>query len=110
MKMIDYVLQLYPLNGNTIVSQTNDNNIFMVSSFDKKIEGITTFVYTDGKMLLSYYPSEGELARYDYIENKWVYYSWTFSRRDILNNLLINFKYNEFFNELKKFVDFDKEE
>jgi len=101
MKMIDYILKKYPANSKIIVSPTENENIFLVTSFvlgKNGLDNITTFACTDGKVLLLYDPSVGELTKYDWVEDKWVYYSWTFSQKEWFNEFIQTADYKSFYN------------
>lgn len=110
MNMFDYVLKLYSEKHGTIITKTNDDNIFLVSGFTKitldtnDLRSNISIVCTDGKVLLSYCCEFGELARYDFIEGEWKYFSWTSTKKEIFNSLLYDGKYQELFEEMKQML------
>ena len=105
MKMIDYVLKLHPTNERIIITKTDDENVFYFVSFLKILDGMKaygSFVCTDGKVLLNYCPEDGELTRYDYVEDNWEYYSWTFGKKELFSALIKESNFKELYEELKK--------
>jgi len=105
MKMIDYIRKKYPEN-RILISSTEDENVFIITSFTpgrNGLDSIVTFACTDGKVLLIYDQTSGEVVRYDWDEDEsgWKYYSWTFSYKDDFNIHIKSGNYELFYNDFK---------